>query len=154
MTKMKVAPSASASECGEALVTGDTAIFENARPLEDERGFLLKLYVTGPTPASTRALANIKRICEKHLRGRYKLEVIDIYQNPELAREHQILAAPTLIKMLPLPIRRLIGDMSQEDRVLAGLDAVKKVFKRKTVKTATKKTTKKRRSKKPSSRSK
>jgi circadian clock protein KaiB len=131
-----------------ALMTGDTALFENGQ----ERNFLLKLYVTGPTPASTRALANIKRICEKYLRGRYTLEVIDIYQNPEMASEHQILAAPTLIKILPLPIRRLIGDMSQEDRVLEGLDvrnapkSAKKVSKRKT--------TKKRRLAKPTSRSK
>ena len=82
---------------------------------------LLKLYVTGNTPQSTKALVNLKRICEEHLKGSYDLQVIDVYQKPELASEQQIIAAPTLVKLLPLPIRRLIGDMSDENKVLLGL---------------------------------
>ncbi len=84
--------------------------------------YLLRLYVTGTTPKSVRAISNIKEICEEHLAGRYELEVIDLYQKPELARGEQIIAAPTLIKKLPFPLRRLIGDMSNTERVLFGLD--------------------------------
>lgn len=83
---------------------------------------LLRLYVTGTTGKSVRAIANVRRICEEHLHGRYDLEVIDIYKNLPLARGDQIIAAPTLIKRLPVPLRRLIGDMSDEQRVLVGLD--------------------------------
>jgi circadian clock protein KaiB len=83
--------------------------------------YVLRLYVTGMTPRSTAAFASIKEICEKHLQGRYDLEVIDIYQQPTLAREEQIIAAPTLVKRLPAPERRLVGNLSEEDRVLAGL---------------------------------
>ena len=84
--------------------------------------YLLRLYVTGMTPRSTEAIARLKNICEEHLAGRYDLEVIDIYQQPALARGEQILAAPTLIKRLPLPLRRLVGDLSNKQRVLLGLD--------------------------------
>jgi circadian clock protein KaiB len=84
--------------------------------------YVLRLYVTGMTPRSTAAFASIKRICEKHLYGHYDLEVIDIYQQPSLARDEQIIAAPTLVKRLPAPIRRLIGNLSDEERVLSGLD--------------------------------
>jgi circadian clock protein KaiB len=87
-----------------------------------EEVYSLKLYVTGSTPASVRAIMNIKKICEEHLQGRYDLEVIDLYQKPNLAKGEQIIAAPTLIKRLPLPLRRVIGDMSNFDRVLVGLD--------------------------------
>lgn len=83
---------------------------------------MLRLYVTGTTARSTRAIANVRRICEEHLRNRYDLEVIDIYQQPMLAKGDQIIAAPTLVKHLPLPLRKLIGDMSDKDRVLMGLD--------------------------------
>ena len=83
---------------------------------------MLRLYVTGTTARSTRAIANVRRICEEHLRNRYDLEVIDIYQQPTLAKGDQIIAAPTLVKHLPLPLRKLIGDMSDKDRVLMGLD--------------------------------
>jgi circadian clock protein KaiB len=83
--------------------------------------YVLRLFVTGSTPQSTHAIANIKSVCEKNLGGRYELEVIDIYQQPELARTEQIIAAPTLIKTLPLPLRKLIGNLSDLDRVLAGL---------------------------------
>jgi circadian clock protein KaiB len=84
--------------------------------------YVLRLYVTGMTPRSTRAVENIRRICEEHLQGRYDLEVIDVYQQPTLAKGEQIIAAPTLIKKLPLPLRRVIGDMSNTERVLLGLD--------------------------------
>ncbi len=84
--------------------------------------FKLRLYIAGPTPQSTRAIVNIRKICEDHLLGRYDLEVIDICQNPALAKGEQIVAAPTLIKKLPLPLRRFIGDLSQTERILVGLD--------------------------------
>ena len=84
--------------------------------------YLLRLYVTGTTGKSMRAIQNVRRICEEHLRGLYDLEVVDIYKNLPLARGDQIIAAPTLIKRLPEPLRRLIGDMSDEQRVLVGLD--------------------------------
>jgi circadian clock protein KaiB len=84
--------------------------------------YCLRLYVTGTTPKSLRAIANIKRICEEHLPGRYSLEVIDIYQQPGLAKGEQIIAVPTLIKKLPLPLRKFIGDMTNSDRILIGLD--------------------------------
>ena len=82
----------------------------------------LRLYVTGATPRSLQAIESLKQLCEEHLKGRYELAIVDMYQQPELARKEQILAAPTLIKLLPPPLRRLIGDMTQTDRVLAGLD--------------------------------
>lgn len=84
--------------------------------------YVLRLYVTGTTGRSVHAIQNVKRICEEHLRGRYELEVVDLYKNLPLARGDQIVAAPTLIKRLPAPLRRLIGDMSDEQRVLVGLD--------------------------------
>ncbi len=88
----------------------------------DQRHYLLRLYVVGATPASQRAIANLREICETELAGRYELEVIDIYQQPSLAEGEQIIAAPTLIKQLPPPVRQLVGDMSDRDRVLLGLD--------------------------------
>ena len=84
--------------------------------------YLLRFYVTGTTGKSVRAIQNVRRICEEHLQGLYDLEVVDIYKNLPLARGDQIIAAPTLIKRLPAPLRRLIGDMSDEQRVLVGLD--------------------------------
>jgi circadian clock protein KaiB len=84
--------------------------------------YVLRLYVTGTTPRSTRAISNIRKICEEHLEGRYELEVVDICQHPMLAKGEQIIAAPTLIRELPLPLRRFIGDMSQTGRILLGLD--------------------------------
>lgn len=90
-------------------------------PIGDEK-YVLRLYITGVTPRSTQAIANIRRICQEHLEGRYDLQVIDIYQQPALAKGEQIIAAPTLIKKLPHPLRRVIGDMSDENRVLLGLD--------------------------------
>jgi circadian clock protein KaiB len=84
--------------------------------------YVLRLYITGSTPRAIRAISNIRAICEEHLEGRYDLEVIDISQRPALAAGEQIIAAPTLIKKLPLPLRRFIGDMSETGRILIGLD--------------------------------
>ena len=90
-----------------------------ARP---RRVYALRLYITGQTPLSETSLRNLNEVCSEHLAGRFELEVIDIYQQPQLAREAQILAAPTLIKRLPLPFRRLVGDLSNRKQVLLGLD--------------------------------
>jgi circadian clock protein KaiB len=84
--------------------------------------YILRLYVAGQTPKSTLAIANIKKICEENLHGDYDLEVIDLYQQPQLAQGEQIIAVPTLIRELPLPLRRIIGDLSNTERVLIGLD--------------------------------
>ena len=84
--------------------------------------YVLRLYVTGTTTRSMRAIANIKNICENYLKGRYQLEVIDICENPSLGKGEQIIASPTLIKKLPLPLRRFIGDLSNTERILLGLD--------------------------------
>lgn len=88
---------------------------------QDMQSFLLQLYVTGSTPQSLRAIKNIKSICENKLKGRYSLEVINLYENPAIAKMEQIIAAPTLIKRLPLPLRRIIGDLSNLDKVLVGM---------------------------------
>ena len=96
--------------------------FEESYGKLKKEQYLLKLYITGMTPRSVRAIENIKKICEEHLQGRYDLEVIDLYLRPHLAQGEQIIAAPTLIKKLPLPLRRIIGDMSDFERVLVGLD--------------------------------
>ncbi len=84
--------------------------------------YVLRLYITGATPQSVKAITNLKKICEEHLKNRYELEIIDIYQQPKLAEGDQIIAAPTLIKKLPFPLKKLIGDMSNTERVLIGLD--------------------------------
>jgi circadian clock protein KaiB len=82
----------------------------------------MRLYVAGQTPKSLRALANLKRICEEHLAGKYHIEIIDLLENPQLASADQILAIPTLIRKLPEPVRKIIGDLSNVERVLVGLD--------------------------------
>jgi len=84
--------------------------------------YILRLYITGSTSRSILAITNLKKICEEYLEGRYELEIIDLYQKPSLAKGEQIIAAPTLIKKLPLPFRRIIGDMSDKEKVLLGLD--------------------------------
>ena len=84
--------------------------------------YVLRLFVAGMTPRAGRAIENVRNVCKEHLDGRFELEVVDIYQQPELAKGEQIIAAPTLLKMLPLPLRRIIGDMSDRDRLLMGLD--------------------------------
>jgi circadian clock protein KaiB len=84
--------------------------------------YQLRLYVTGQTPRSLASVENLRRLCEKYLKGRFHLEVVDIYQQPALAAEGQIIAAPTLIKLMPRPLRRLVGDFSDQNRVVLGLD--------------------------------
>jgi circadian clock protein KaiB len=96
--------------------------FERAGETVGVGRYRLKLFVTGKTPRSTRAVENVRTICDEYLQGRYDLEVIDIYQQPALLAGEQIIAAPTLVKSLPLPVRRLVGDMSNRRRVLVGLD--------------------------------
>ena len=94
-----------------------------AKPAQKELDtYVLRLYVAGQTPKSVAAIANLKVICAEHLAGRYKLQVIDLLENPQLARGDQILAIPTLVKKLPEPVRRIIGDLSNTERVLVGLD--------------------------------
>ena len=109
-----------------AMLQGETPTktFENllAKRSSDKRKYLLRLYIAGAGAKSSQALANVREICERHLAGRYELEVIDLYQNAVLAKGEQIIAAPTLIKKLPLPLRKFIGDMSDVDRILVGLD--------------------------------
>lgn len=93
-------------------------------PVKNER-YVLRLYVSGLTQNSARAIANLRALCEEHLAGRYELEVVDVFQQPELARADQIVAVPTLIKKLPFPVRRLIGDLSKKERVLVEFDLQK-----------------------------
>jgi circadian clock protein KaiB len=99
-----------------------TEEFEKAAANQSRVKYVLRLYITGMTPKSTKAIANIRELCEKYLEGNYGLEVIDIYQQPKLARGEQIIATPTLIKKLPLPLRKLIGDMSDTEKFLVGID--------------------------------
>jgi circadian clock protein KaiB len=94
---------------------------EDSSPLDSDF-YDLRLYVAGQTPKSMSALANLKRFCEEHLAGKYRIEVIDLVENPRLARGDQILAIPTLVRRLPEPIRKIIGDLSNQERVVVGLD--------------------------------
>jgi circadian clock protein KaiB len=84
--------------------------------------FVLRLYIAGQTPKCMRAFTNLKRICEEHLADRYRIEIIDLLENPQLARGDQILAVPTLVRQLPQPVKKIIGDLSNTERVLVGLD--------------------------------
>jgi circadian clock protein KaiB len=84
--------------------------------------YSLRLYITGQTPRSSASVRNLRKLCDEYLEGRFELEVIDVYQRPELAKEAQIIAAPTLVKRLPLPLRKLVGDLSDRKQVLLGLD--------------------------------
>ena len=96
---------------------------ERAAAKGDRHGtYVLRLFVAGATPRSAQALEAVKDLCEQHLPGRYTLEVIDVYQEPIIAKEGQIIATPTLVKEFPEPLRRLVGSMSDEERVLVGLD--------------------------------
>jgi len=99
-----------------------TEVFDQSVQKKAKEKYVLRLYVAGLTPRSQTAIKNIKKICEEHLNGRYDLEVIDVYQQPVLAKGEQIIAAPTLIKKLPLPLRKFIGDLSDSERILLGLD--------------------------------
>lgn len=89
--------------------------------MDEKSEYVLRLFITGASPNSIRAITNIKDICETHLQGRYSLEIVDVYQQSSLAEKEQIIALPLLVKKLPLPERRLIGDMSQTEKVLKGL---------------------------------
>jgi len=99
-----------------------TKEFEKAALERARATYVFRLYVTGMTQKSTQAIANVRQLCEEHLTGRYELKVIDIYQQPELAQGEQIIATPTLIKKLPLPLRKFIGNMSDTERFLVGID--------------------------------
>ena len=98
------------------------AVGSGEEGLESGPLFDLRLYVAGQTPRCITAFANLKRICEEHLEGKYRIEVVDLLENPQLAEGDQILAIPTLVRRLPSPIRKVIGDLSNTERVLVGLD--------------------------------
>lgn len=110
------------SEHRPDLFHDSTKDFELALQETSKGNYVLRLYVSGMTPNSLRAIENVRKICAEHLEGRYQLEIIDIYQQPIFAKEGQIVAAPTLVKELPPPLRKFIGDMSQTERILLGLD--------------------------------
>lgn len=102
------------SDNGSESVESDT--------MSDQEFYILRLYVAGQTKKSLAAFANLKEICEKYLGGRYRIEVVDLLENPQLAKGDQILAVPTLVRRLPPPIKKIIGDLSNTERVLVGLD--------------------------------
>jgi circadian clock protein KaiB len=104
----------------EELIEDETEIAEPYNSI-----YILRLYVAGQTPKSVTAFANLKKICEEHLAGRYKIEVIDLLEDPHLAKGDQILAIPTLVRKLPEPMKKIIGDLSNTERVLIGLDLIK-----------------------------
>ena len=107
----------------EAALKEPETIIVNA----DTKKWNLRLYVAGQTPKSIVALANLKRICDEHMNGQYEIEIIDLMENPQLAQRDQIVAIPTLVRELPSPLKRIIGDLSNTDRVLVGLDVVPRV---------------------------
>jgi circadian clock protein KaiB len=103
------------------------AIRSKSKPSIAEDGtWNLRLYVAGQSPKSLRAFTNLKKICEQHLKGKYTIEIIDLLKNPQLAAGHQIIAIPTLVRQLPVPIKAIIGDLSDEERTLVGLDLQKR----------------------------
>jgi len=128
--KGKKAPPNAASQVGDSALLETTLAGDSTREYEEaiaevarnDQFYVLRLYITGSTPRSASAIMTIRRLCEEYLKGRYNLEVIDIYQQPVLAKGEQIIAAPTLIKKLPSPLRKVVGDLSNEERVLFGLD--------------------------------
>jgi circadian clock protein KaiB len=115
MTKKKIADE-------PATFQDATKDFELALQETEKGMYVLRLYVSGMTPNSMRAVENVRKICAEYLEGRYQLEIIDIYQQPIFAKEGQIVAAPTLVKELPPPLRKFIGDMSKTEKILLGLD--------------------------------
>ena len=103
--------------------TKKTSAKKQAKPdVPADDGWQLRLYVAGQTPKSLKAFANLKKICEEHMAGKYQIEIIDLLVNPQLARGDQILAIPTLVRKLPEPVRKIIGDLSDTERVMVGLD--------------------------------
>ncbi|MFO7965478.1 MAG: circadian clock KaiB family protein [Desulfobacterales bacterium] len=107
-------------------IEDSTEAFEKALKGAENKTYILRLYVSGMTPKSIKAIQNLKKICQEHLKGRFELEVIDLYQQPEKGKHDQVIAAPTLIKQLPLPLRKIIGDLSDREKVLLSLDIVNK----------------------------
>jgi len=103
-------------------VSSETTFPKHASSDEEDKMWELRLYVAGQTPNSLTAFGNLKKICEEHLAGKYRIEVIDLLENPTLARGDQILAVPTLVRKLPEPVKKIIGDLSNTERVLVGLD--------------------------------
>ena len=99
-----------------------TESFERSAQKAAREAYVLRLYVAGMTPKSVRAITNLRKICEEHLAGKYQIEVIDLLENPQLAKGDQILAIPTLVRKLPTPLRKIIGDLSNTERVIVGLD--------------------------------
>jgi circadian clock protein KaiB len=116
-------------EAGVSDIKDSRAAFEEALAKNGDNEYVLRLYVAGMGPKSIQAIDNIKRLCEEYMPGKYQLEVIDIYQNPVFAKNGQIVAAPTLIKELPPPLRKLIGSMADTERVLVGMDLKSKTNK-------------------------
>lgn len=106
----------------ELGISGDFEALERAWDERDQAHYVLRLYVTGGTFGSFRAIAGVRRVCDRYLAGHYDLQVIDLRQQPELCRQEDVVAAPTLVKEAPAPVRRLVGDMGDEKKVLAGLD--------------------------------
>jgi circadian clock protein KaiB len=107
---------------GKKVIVMQVSEDRSAMPSSDAKAYRLRLYVAGQTPKSVLAFRNLKQICEEHLQGRYEIEIIDLLQNPQLAVGDQILAVPTLVRRLPEPIKKIIGDLSNTERVLVGLD--------------------------------
>ncbi len=112
------------SNAGETMTksTEDETKPTSSDSLQDDQAYILRLYVAGQTKKSLTAFANLKNICEEHLRGKYRIEVIDLLENPQLAKGDQILAIPTLVRKLPPPLKKIIGDLSNTERVIVGLD--------------------------------
>ncbi len=107
------------------MANEDKASRNEVKATREASEWVLRLYVAGQTRNSVKAFANLKRICEEHLEGKHSIELIDLLENPQLAKEHQILAIPTLIRKLPPPVKKIIGDLSKPERVLAGLDLLR-----------------------------
>jgi circadian clock protein KaiB len=102
----------------------NTPLPESASMETENEKWILRLYIAGQTPKSLTALSNLKKICEEHLAGKYTIEIIDLQENPGLGRKDQIMAIPTLVRKLPPPIKKIIGDLSNTERVLIGLDVI------------------------------
>lgn len=115
---------AAQSDSGPVPAQSDELPEELPDELLDNETYILRLYVAGQTQKSLAAFANLKKICEEHLAGRYRIEIVDLMENPQLAKGDQILAVPTLVRRLPPPIKKIIGDLSNTERVLVGLDLI------------------------------
>ena len=109
-----------------AAVKNSAAAFEKASARSKPPKYVLQLFVAGATPMSVRALSNLREICDEHLPGRYQLDVVDVYEEPGLAKDDDVIAIPTLLKKLPAPVCRLVGDLSDRQRVLVGLNLTTK----------------------------